>query len=91
MEDKIRENGQYVFGVFSKIIKYRFFKCFIYLFLERGEGREKERDGNIDVRETWIACLSRAPNWEPGPQPRQVPPLGIKSAIFGFAGWDSIH
>ena len=26
-----------------------FLKDFIYLFLERGEGREKEREGNIDV------------------------------------------
>ena len=25
-----------------------FFKDFIYLFLERGEGREKERERNID-------------------------------------------
>ena len=25
-----------------------FFKDFIYLFLERGKGREKEREGNID-------------------------------------------
>ena len=31
--------------VFFKI----FFKDFIYLFLERGEGREKERERNIDV------------------------------------------
>ena len=28
-----------------------FFKEGIYLFLERGEGREKERERNIDVRE----------------------------------------
>ena len=26
-----------------------FKKEFIYLFLERGEGREKDREGNIDV------------------------------------------
>ena len=26
-----------------------FFKDFIYLFLERGEGREKDREGNISV------------------------------------------
>ena len=25
------------------------FKCFIYLFLERGKVREKERERNIDV------------------------------------------
>ena len=28
-----------------------FQKDFIYLFLERGEWREKKREGNIDVRE----------------------------------------
>ena len=28
-----------------------FLKDFIYLFLERGEGREEERERNINVRE----------------------------------------
>ena len=28
---------------------FSFFKDFIYLFLERGEGREKERERNINV------------------------------------------
>ena len=27
------------------------FKDFIYLFLQRGKGRKKEREGNIDVTE----------------------------------------
>ena len=44
------------------------FSDFIYLFLERGEGREKRG------RETSAyVCLSCAPNWEPGPQPRHMP------------------
>ena len=31
-------------------------------FLERGKGREKEKERNIDVwRETWISCFSHAP------------------------------
>ena len=30
---------------------FYFFKDFIYLFLKRGEGRKKERERNIDVRE----------------------------------------
>ena len=30
---------------------YFFKKDFIYLFLERGEGREKEREKNINVQE----------------------------------------
>ena len=28
-----------------------FFKGFIYLFLERGQGKEKEREGNSDVKD----------------------------------------
>ena len=28
-----------------------FLKYFIYLFLERGEGKGKERESNIDVQE----------------------------------------
>ena len=36
-------------AVLRKVSKI--FKDFIYLFLERGEGREKERERNIDVRE----------------------------------------
>ena len=44
-----------------------FLKDFIYLFLERGEGKEKERDTSM------CGCLSHAPYWGPGPQPRRVP------------------
>ena len=32
-----------------------FLKDFIYLFLERGEGREKERERNINVA-SWAPC-----------------------------------
>ena len=32
-------------------ILFLFFKDFIYLFLERGEEKEKEKEGSIDVRE----------------------------------------
>ena len=45
---------------------------FIYLFLERGEGREKERETSM------CGCFSHAPYWGPGPQPRDVPLLGIE-------------
>ena len=40
-----------------------FKKDFIYLFLERGERREKEREKNINM----------CPSWGPGWQPRHVP------------------
>ena len=67
-------------------------KYFTYLFLERGEEREKEEERNINVREdTSISCLSHAPSWGPGPQPRHVPQLGAKPVNFGFVGWHSIH
>ena len=36
------------------------FKRF-YLFLERGEGREKDRERNIDVREIHQSVASRTP------------------------------
>ena len=51
--------------------KYQF-KKMIYLVLERGEGKEKERERNIDVRETLISCPS-CTSWGPGQQPRHVP------------------
>ena len=49
---------------------YFFKKYFIYLFLERGEGKERGRESSI-------GCLSHAPNWGPGLQPRHVPWPGI--------------
>ena len=56
-------------GQFSQEI---FFKDFIYLFLERGEGREKEREKNINVwlplvrplLGTWPATQAHALDWE---------------------------
>ena len=36
-------------------------------------------------------CLSCAPYWGPGPQPRHVPWLGIKLVTLRFAGQHSIH
>ena len=45
-----------------------FKKDFIYLLLERGEMKEKERERNINV---WLPLT--CPFWGPGPQPRHVP------------------
>ena len=51
---------------------------FVYFKTER-EGRRKRG------RETSLCgCLSHAPYWGPGPQPRHVPSLGIKLATFWF-------
>ena len=41
-----------------------FFKDFIYLFLERGEGREKDRERNIDVQEKHQLVDSHMPQTE---------------------------
>ena len=45
-----------------------FFKDFIYLFLETGEGREKERERNISV---WLPLMH--PQWGPGHNPGMCP------------------
>ena len=47
---------------------FYFFKGFIYLFLERGEGREKERERNIDVQEIhWSVAFHMPPTGDPNP------------------------
>ena len=52
-----------------------FLKDFIYLFLERGERREEERETDIKAREEYQCVVaSHTPvNWGPGLQPRHVP------------------
>ena len=42
-------------------LSFVLFNDFIYLILERGERREKERERNINLRDTSISCLSYAP------------------------------
>ena len=65
---------------------YIFLKDFIYLFLESGEGREKERERNI-----LCGCLSHTPYLGPDLQPRHMPQLGIEPATHWFTGLCSIH
>ena len=65
-----------------------FLKDFIYLLLERGKGREKERERNIHV---WDVASHIATNWGPGLQPRHVSWLGIRPVTFRFAGQCSVH
>ena len=55
----------------------------LLIFRER-EGREKERDRNINV------CPPPS-YWEPGPHPRHVSSLGITPAALWFSGRHSIH
>ena len=67
------------------IFTFLFFLNPIYLFLERE--REVEREG--EKHQCVVASLM-SPHWEPGPEPRHVPRLGIKPATLWFAGWCSI-
>ena len=59
-----------------------FFKDFIY-FLERRGERKRET--------SMCGCLSRAPHWGPGPQPRHMPWLGIEPATPWFTGRHWFH
>ena len=62
-------------------------KDFIYLFLERGEWREKEWKRNIDMREKHqLVASSTYPDLGRNLQPRHVPWSGIKLVTFCFAG-----
>ena len=73
------------------MLRLFFLKDFIYLFLERGEGREKEKEKHRCARETSISCLLHAPTWGPGLQPRHVLWLGIELVTFWFTDQHSIH
>ena len=55
------------------------------LFLDRGREGERGRETSM------CGCLSCAPYWGPGPQPRHVLWLGIKPATIWLTGWCSIH
>ena len=60
-----------------------FKNLFIYLFLERREGRKTGRETSMCER--YIGWLP------PGPQPRHVPWLRIKLMTFWFSGPHSTH
>ena len=58
------------------LLIYLFIYLLTYLLIFRERGREGERrKGRRD--ESICGCLSSAPYWGPGPQPRHVPWLGI--------------
>ena len=58
---------------------FLFFVFRFYLFLER-EVKEKGRETSM------CGCISWAPYWGPGPQPRHVPWLGMEPVTLSFAG-----
>ena len=49
------------------------------------------REGKGGRETSMCGCLSQAPYWGPGLQPRHVPWLGIEWATLWFAGQRSIH
>ena len=54
------------------------------LFLERGEGKEKERGRNTNV---WLPLACSPPHWGLGPQPRHVLWLGIMCSDWESNRW----
>ena len=67
-------SGQSSWLLRCDIYACRFLKKYIYLFLERGEEKEKERERNIWCeRGPLIGCLSHSTNRGSGPQPRHMP------------------
>ena len=62
---------------------YYFFKDFIYLLLERGVGREKKREININVWEIhWPVASHMPPTGDLAYNPGNVPWLGIQPVTF---------
>ena len=75
----ITDSGTFLPGVFLKKI------LFIYFQREGKGGRKRGRETSM------CSCLSHAPYWGPGLQPRHVPWLGIEPATLWFTGRSSIH
>ena len=74
------------FSIFFNLKFLIFRKDFIYLFLERVDGKEKEGE-----KHQGVVASQAPPCWGPGPQPRHVPWLGIELASLWFAGPCSVH
>ena len=62
-----------------------FFKNFIFIFSETGEGMEKERESSMR------GCLLHGPSLGPCLEPRHMSWLRLELLIFWFTGWPSIH
>ena len=72
-----------IFQVYLNFL--RRFYLFIYFQTEGKWERKRGRETSV------CGCLSHAPNWGPGPQPRRVPWLGIEPATLWFPGKHSLH
>ena len=60
-------------------------RFYIFIFREGEGGRKRGREISM------CGCLSSAPYWPPGLQPRHMPWLGIEPATLWFTGRQSIH
>ena len=65
------------------LVYLEWFLIKMLLFIFRGDVKERET--------SMCGCLSHAPYWGPGLQPRHVPWLGIEQVTLWFSGWHSIH
>ena len=72
------------------LMAYQFYFVFIFkvLFIYFREGKGEGKRGGETSMSGWFLCVLY---WGPGPQPRDVPWLGIEPASVWFTGRDSIH
>ena len=73
------------------IHQLHFLKEFIHLFLERAEGREKEREKNIDVLETHPSFVPSCPQLGTQPATQACALTGNQTSNLWFSGRHSIH
>ena len=78
----------YVWLIPEILISKHFFKDFIFLFLERGEGKVIESKRNINV---WLPLKHPQLGAPPGPQPTHEPWPGIEPATLLFSSQHSVH
>ena len=92
MDQEESEDEVLVVVLGSLAAELLFLRFYLFTVKERGGGREKERERNMDVwGDTSIGCLSHAPNWRLSLRPGHVPQLGIEQETGWFKGQHSVH
>ena len=74
------------FWIFFFLFLQIFFKDFIYVFLDRGERREKDRERN-----TVCGCFLSTPTEDLARNPGMCPDWESNRRPFGSQAWCSIH